>query len=123
MAMGIAICMAIAESVHIHSVLTLSNQPACVYNIYKKKQCSKNEYTNNAVRNGVCVNHGAKRYCTMIECGNPFFQVGKCRFHFRCLLAASTINLLAEDVTVAANAIVGMGHVLVIMPQSWTLPI
>ena len=26
----------------------------------------------------------------MIECGKPLFQTGKCRFHFRCLLAAST---------------------------------
>ncbi len=38
------------------------------------------------------------------------FQAGKCRFHFRCSLTASTIDLLAEDITVAANAIVGMHH-------------
>jgi hypothetical protein len=33
MAMGIVICMAIAESVHFHSVLTMSNQMVCVYNM------------------------------------------------------------------------------------------
>jgi hypothetical protein len=53
---------------------------------------------------------------------------------------ASTIDLLAEDITVAANAIVGMRHEatsttsgsvvggqkiisLIIAPQSWTLQI
>ena len=48
----------------------------------------------------------------MIECGRPLFQAGKSRFHLRCLLAASTIALLVKDVTVAANAIVGMRHVI-----------
>ena len=62
----------------------------CVQHGYKKKQCSENRCTNNVVRNGVCINHGTKRYCTMIECGKPLFQTGKCRFHFRCSLAAST---------------------------------
>ena len=62
----------------------------CVQHGYKKKQCSDNRCTNNVVRNGVCINHGTKRYCTMIECGKPLFQMGKCRFHFRCSLAAST---------------------------------
>jgi hypothetical protein len=33
MAMGIVICMVIAGSVHIHSVPTMSNQTACVYNM------------------------------------------------------------------------------------------
>jgi hypothetical protein len=33
MAMGIVICMAITESVHIHSAPTMSNQTACVYNM------------------------------------------------------------------------------------------
>jgi hypothetical protein len=37
MAMGIVICMAIAESVHIHSVPTMSNQMACVYNMAIKR--------------------------------------------------------------------------------------
>jgi hypothetical protein len=37
MAMGIVICMAIAESVHIHSVLTMSNQTACVYKMAIKR--------------------------------------------------------------------------------------
>jgi hypothetical protein len=33
----------------------------CVQHGSKKKQCSKNGCTNNAVRKGVCINHGAKR--------------------------------------------------------------
>jgi hypothetical protein len=37
MAMGIVICMAIAESVHIHSVPTMSSQTACVYNMSIKR--------------------------------------------------------------------------------------
>jgi hypothetical protein len=37
MAMGIVICMAIAESVHIISVPTMSNQTACVYNMAIKR--------------------------------------------------------------------------------------
>jgi hypothetical protein len=37
MAMGIVICMAIVESVHIHSVLTMSNQMACVYKMAIKR--------------------------------------------------------------------------------------
>ncbi len=82
----------------------------CVQHGYKKKQCRNNGCTNNAVRNGVCINHGAKHYCTIPECGKPLFQAGKCRFHFRCLLTESTIDLLVEDITVAANAIVGMHH-------------
>jgi hypothetical protein len=36
MAMGIVICMAIAESVHIHSVPTMTNQTACVQPGYSK---------------------------------------------------------------------------------------
>jgi hypothetical protein len=35
--MGIVICMVIAESVHIHSVSTLSNQMVCVYNMAIKR--------------------------------------------------------------------------------------
>jgi thymidine kinase len=42
----------------------------------KKKQCSKNGCTNNAIRKGVCINHGAKRYYTMINCGKALFQTG-----------------------------------------------
>ncbi len=41
MAMGIVICMAIAESVHIHSVPTMSKQTACVYNMAIKKTMHK----------------------------------------------------------------------------------
>jgi hypothetical protein len=37
MAMGIVICRGIAESVHIHSVLTMSNQMVCVYNMATKR--------------------------------------------------------------------------------------
>ncbi len=37
MAMGIVICMAIAESIHINSVPTMSNQTACVYNMAIKR--------------------------------------------------------------------------------------
>ena len=33
----------------------------CVQHGSKKKQCSENGCTNNAVRKGVCINHGAKR--------------------------------------------------------------
>jgi hypothetical protein len=46
----------------------------------------------------------------MPECGKPLFQAGKCRYHFRWLLMTSSIDLLVEDITVAANAIVGMRH-------------
>jgi hypothetical protein len=43
---------------------------------------------------GVCINHGAKRYCTMIDCGKALFQTGMCRHHFReCLLVPSTIDM------------------------------
>ncbi len=45
MAMGIVISMVIAESVHIHNVLTMSNQMACVYNMAIKKQCTSNRCT------------------------------------------------------------------------------
>jgi hypothetical protein len=37
MAIGIVICMAIVESVHIHSVPTMSNQTVCVYNMAIKR--------------------------------------------------------------------------------------
>jgi hypothetical protein len=46
----------------------------------------------------------------MPECGKPLFQAGKCRYHFRWLLTTSSIDSSAEDITVAANAIVGMHH-------------
>ncbi len=82
----------------------------CVQHGYKMKQCRSNGCTNNAVRNGVCINHGAKRYCTMPECGKPLFQAGKWRYHFRWSLTTSSINSSAEDITVAANGIVGMRH-------------
>jgi hypothetical protein len=51
-----------------------------------------------------------KRYCTIPDYGKPLFQAGKCRYHFRCLLTTSSIDLSAEDITVAANATVGMHH-------------
>jgi len=48
----------------------------------------------NAVRKGVCINHGAKRYCTMIDCKMALFQTVMCRHHFReCLLVPSTIDM------------------------------
>jgi hypothetical protein len=37
MAMGIVICMVIAKSVHIHSVLTFPYPPACVINMALKR--------------------------------------------------------------------------------------
>jgi hypothetical protein len=80
----------------------------CVQHSYKKKQCRGNRCTNNAVRDGVCINHGAKCYCTITECGKQLFQAGKCRYHFRWLLTTSSTDLSEEDITVAANAIVGM---------------
>jgi hypothetical protein len=98
--------MAIAESVHIHSILTMFNQMVCVYNMpIKKKQCRNNRCTNNDVRNGVCINHDAKCYCSIPQCGKPLFQARKCRFHFRCLLSASTI-----DSSEVQNEMIIMGH-------------
>jgi hypothetical protein len=44
------------------------------------------------VRKGVCINHGARRYCIVIDCGKALFQTGKCSQHFRCSLAAPTID-------------------------------
>ncbi len=38
MAIGIVICTAIAESVHIHSVPIMSNQTVCVYNMAIKRK-------------------------------------------------------------------------------------
>jgi hypothetical protein len=38
MAMGIVICMVIAKSVHIHSVLTIPYLPACVINMALKRK-------------------------------------------------------------------------------------
>jgi hypothetical protein len=82
----------------------------CIEHGYKRKKCSKQGCTNNAVMNGVCINHGSNRYCTILECGKPLFQAWKCRFHFRCLLAASTIDSMTENVLAAANAMVGMRY-------------
>ena len=65
----------------------------CVQHGSIKKQCSENGCTNNAVRKGVCINHGAKRYCTVIDCGKALFQTRKCRHHFRFSLAASSIDM------------------------------
>jgi hypothetical protein len=40
----------------------------CVQHGSKKKQCSENGCTNNAVRKGVCINHGAKRNSRLNAC-------------------------------------------------------
>ena len=84
----------------------------CIQHGYRKKKCSNDGCTNNVIRNAVCTNHGVKpkRYCTIPECGKSFIQAGKCRFHFRCLLVASTMDLTTEDVSAAANAMVCMRH-------------
>jgi hypothetical protein len=83
----------------------------CVQHGYKKKQCSNDRCTNNAIRNGVCISHGAKRYCTIPGCGKPLFQAQKCRSHFRCLsLAQAEFDSMTEEVSAAANAVVGMHH-------------
>jgi hypothetical protein len=81
----------------------------CVQHGYKKKQCRNNGCTNNAIRNGVCINHGAKRYCTIPECGKPL-SGREVQISLQMLVMASTIDSLADDITVAANAIVGMHH-------------
>jgi hypothetical protein len=99
MAMGIVICMAVVFAVHSKcsypqcSNFAQTPGGVCVQNGYKKKQCSKNGCTNKAVRKGVCKNHGAKQYCTEIDCGKALFWTGKCRHHFRFSLAASTIDM------------------------------
>jgi hypothetical protein len=41
MAMGIFICMVIAKSVHIHSVLTFPYLPACVINMALKRKLQR----------------------------------------------------------------------------------
>jgi hypothetical protein len=97
--MGIVICMAVVFAVHSKcsypqcSNFAQTPGGVCVQNGYKKKQCSKNGCTNKAVRKGVCKNHGAKQYCTEIDCGKALFWTGKCRHHFRFSLAASTIDM------------------------------
>jgi len=66
----------------------------CVQHGSIKKKCSKNRCTNNAIRKRVCINHGAKHYCTVIDCGKALFQTGMCRHHFReCSLVPSTIDM------------------------------
>ncbi len=83
----------------------------CVQHGYKKKQCSKDGCTNNTIRNGVYISHGAKHYCTIPGCGKLLFQAWKCGSHFCCLLLAQAeFDLTTEDILAAANAIVGMRH-------------
>jgi hypothetical protein len=110
MVMGIVICMVKRESVNIHSVPTTSNPMASVSNTaIKRKKCSNHGCTNNAIRNGVCISHSAKRYCTIPGCGKPLFQARKCRSHFWCLsLAQAKFDSMREDILAAANAMVGM---------------
>ncbi len=75
MVMGIVIYMAKRESANFHSVPTTLNPMASVSNTaIKRKKCSNNGCTNNAVRNGVCISHGAKRYCTIPGCAMPLYQ-------------------------------------------------
>jgi hypothetical protein len=112
MVMGIVICMVTAECVHIHSAPTMSNLTASVSNMaIKRKTCGNDGCTNNAIRNGVCISHGAKYYCTIPGCKKPLYQARKCRQHFWCLsLAASEFDSKTEDVLAAANAMVCMHH-------------
>ncbi len=105
-------CMAKRESVNIHSVPTMSIPMAFVSNtaIKRKKFCNEG-CTNNAIRNGLCISHGAKRYCTIPGCGKLLFQARKCRSHFWCLLLAQAeFDSTREDVLAAANAMAGMLH-------------
>ena len=82
----------------------------CIQHGYRKKKCSNDGCFNNAIRNNVGINHGAKHYCTIPECSKSLFQAGKCRFHFRCLLVASAVDSTTEDILAAANAMVCMCH-------------
>jgi hypothetical protein len=110
MVLGIVICMTKRESANIHSVPTTSNPMASVSNTaIKRKKCSNNGCTNNAVRNGICISHGAKkRYCTILGCGKPLYQARKCRSHFCCLLLAKAeYDSTREEVSAATKAMVG----------------
>jgi len=91
-------------SCHLHGVCRKCSFPQCLNNAVKagvcvqhgskKKQCSENGCTNNAVRKGVCINHGATCYRTVTDCGKALFQTGMCRHHFReCSLVPSTIDM------------------------------
>jgi hypothetical protein len=50
----------------------------CMRRSYNKKTCSMHGCNKNAVRNGVCNSHGAKRSCMIKECNQAIFQERKC---------------------------------------------
>jgi hypothetical protein len=68
MAMGLVICMAFTESVLFHSVRTMPEKQACVYNMALKRNSAArtDAPTMPSGRAGGCINHGAKRNST--EC-------------------------------------------------------
>ncbi len=111
MVMGIVICMAKRVCANIRSVPTTSNTTASVSKMAIKRKNAVTTMHQNVIRNGVCISHGAKCYCTIPACGKPLFQAQKCRSHFLCLLLAQAeFDLTREDVLTAAKAMVGMRH-------------
>ena len=46
------------------------------------KTCSQDGCPNNAVKNGICINHGATRKCTVDRCVKPLWMAGKCSRHY-----------------------------------------
>jgi len=66
----------------------------CIQHGYKKKYAVRTDAPMLSGRVfASIINHGARHYCTVIDCGKALFQTGKCRHPFRCLLAASTIDM------------------------------
>jgi hypothetical protein len=54
------------------------------------KTCSQDGCPNNAVKDGICINHGAKRKCTMDGCVKPLWMAGKCSRHYTIATPTST---------------------------------
>ncbi len=50
------------------------------------------QHNNNAVKNGICISHGAKRSCMIVGCGKSLFTAKKCRFQYRCSLCHSEFD-------------------------------
>jgi hypothetical protein len=99
------------NKIHKEKMFAKKSQPAVKKRIRKNKRCNHEGCTNQAVRGGVCVTHGAKRYvyiCSFEECTNQALKGGVCITHGatkkRCSFEGCTNKVVKGGVCITHGA-------------------
>ena len=92
------------------------------------KTCSQDGCPNNAVKDGICINHGATRKCTINGCVKPLWMAGKCSRHHTIATTTSTTVPTSTAApttictTITNTALSSANHALLEL-QHWLHPV